>query len=312
MVKVAVLGAGINGLSTAYQIKEKYKNFEVTVISPEFTPNTTGDGSGGLWLPYLTSSSNELIEKWSSETLEYLKELWLTGTVHICLAPVYELCTQKKNFKQPPWLKVVYGYQELNDRQLETYSRRYNTRYEAGHTFTSFVVPPPRVLAYFQEQFQRAGGKLVQAKPTSLQDPMLKEYDIIINCTGLGARYLVPDDKVVPIRGQIAKVDASWIKEVTFDDLGHYIIPNVDMCVLGGTRQDRYDTTIDLKDVEFIVNGAKKILPGLKHAKLKTHWSGLRPGRESIRLEPEHINGKLYIHNYGHGKSRLFQHKDPN
>lgn len=39
-----------------------------------------------------------------------------------------------------------------------------------------------------------------------------------------------------------------------------------------------------------------------QYAKLITHWVGLRPGRERVRLEPEERRGKLYIHNYGHGK----------
>lgn len=45
-----------------------------------------------------------------------------------------------------------------------------------------------------------------QGTVKSLTDIQLRDYDVIINCTGLGAREIVPDDKVHAIRGQILKV----------------------------------------------------------------------------------------------------------
>ncbi|CAG5059094.1 unnamed protein product [Parnassius apollo] len=35
------------------------------------------------------------------------------------------------------------------------------------------------------------------------------------------------------------------------------------------------------------------------------HWIGLRPGRDAVRLDAEERDGKIYIHNYGHGGSGL-------
>lgn len=40
----------------------------------------------------------------------------------------------------------------------------------------------------------------------------------------------------------------------------------------------------------------------LQYAELIQHWVGLRPGRDEVRLETEEREGKVYIHNYGHGK----------
>lgn len=55
--KVAIVGAGVVGLSCAVKIAESVNssaNIEVCVFSDKFSPNTTGDGSAGLWGPYLT------------------------------------------------------------------------------------------------------------------------------------------------------------------------------------------------------------------------------------------------------------------
>jgi glycine/D-amino acid oxidase-like deaminating enzyme len=49
---VAVIGAGIIGLSTAVLAQEKIPGLHVTIISEHFSPHTTGDGSAGLWMPY--------------------------------------------------------------------------------------------------------------------------------------------------------------------------------------------------------------------------------------------------------------------
>lgn len=54
--KVAIIGAGVVGLSCAVKIAEfvnNNKNVDVSLLSEKFSPNTTGDGSAGLWGPYL-------------------------------------------------------------------------------------------------------------------------------------------------------------------------------------------------------------------------------------------------------------------
>lgn len=51
-MKVAVIGAGVIGMTSALAIKGAFPESDVTVFSSEFSPNTTGDGSAGLWGPY--------------------------------------------------------------------------------------------------------------------------------------------------------------------------------------------------------------------------------------------------------------------
>jgi hypothetical protein len=54
-------------------------------------------------------------------------------------------------------------------------------------------------------RFERAGGKIAKKTVTNFQD-LEHNFDIVINCTGLGAKYLCSDNKLVPIRGQVIKV----------------------------------------------------------------------------------------------------------
>lgn len=61
MKKIIVIGAGVNGLSSAVKIAEFYfrQSVQVTLVSEDVSPNTTGDISAGLWGPYLIGSSPE-------------------------------------------------------------------------------------------------------------------------------------------------------------------------------------------------------------------------------------------------------------
>ncbi|CAG9133223.1 unnamed protein product [Plutella xylostella] len=312
MVKIAVLGAGCMGLGAAVKIKESFPDAEVVILSKEFSPDTTGDGSGGLWCPYLCGSTPvQKLSAWGGETYKLYHKLWLEGGCNICLLPFYSLrhnISKDPNFQETPlWAKDVFGFNLLGPKQLKYFNDLYSSDYVQGYTFTSFIVPPPIILPFLTKRFLNAGGRLVRAAVTSLDDAMLAPYDVIVNCTGLNARTVVPDDKVFPIRGQILKVQAPWLHHAIIDEDGdHYILPNYKSTVMGGTHQEHnYSTKVNDEDTAFIQNGCYKIIPALKNAKILDNWAGLRPGRDTVRLEAEHRNGKLYIHNYGHGGSGL-------
>jgi L-2-hydroxyglutarate oxidase LhgO len=46
VVKVAVIGAGVTGLSVATVLKEKFPNLPITLFADKFSPGTTSDGAG--------------------------------------------------------------------------------------------------------------------------------------------------------------------------------------------------------------------------------------------------------------------------
>lgn len=59
MKKILVVGAGVCGLTSAVQLAEFYNGtVQVTLTAERFSPDTTGDGSAGLWSPYLCNSKD--------------------------------------------------------------------------------------------------------------------------------------------------------------------------------------------------------------------------------------------------------------
>ena len=93
------------------------------------------------------------------------------------------------------------------------------------------------------KQFESNGGKVVLRKVDKISE--LSSYTVVVNCAGLGASQLVEDESVEPLRGQVMRVRAPWVKRMVLDDRddGNYVIPNTDTVVVGGTHQlDDWDT----------------------------------------------------------------------
>ena len=111
-----------------------------------------------------------------------------------------------------------------------------------------------------------------------------------------------------PVRGQVIRVQACWIKYcVTKDYETSYILPLDDCVVLGGTQQyDSYDLEVNENDCQNILEKCCTLLPSLKLAQIVKKSAGLRPIRTNgIRLELEYLNDMKVIHNYGHGGSGI-------
>jgi len=155
-------------------------------------------------------------------------------------------------------------------------------------------------------RFKELGGKILSQHIDSLSE-LTGKYDVVVNCSGFGAKQLCSDHKLVPIRGQIIKVKAPWLKTAFFGDYDTYIIPGFNGTVtLGGTRQyDSYNLNLDKYDSLSIRERCEKLIPSLVGAPVVREAVGLRPHRDPVRVEIELVNdasGALkVIHNYGHG-----------
>ena len=51
MLRIAVIGAGVVGLSTAINIQQRLPDVDITIIADKFTTGTTSHGAGGIFLP---------------------------------------------------------------------------------------------------------------------------------------------------------------------------------------------------------------------------------------------------------------------
>lgn len=61
--KVAIIGGGVMGITTALRLKECMPNCEMTIFAEEFSPKTTSDFSTGYWEPFCFSESDCTVEQ---------------------------------------------------------------------------------------------------------------------------------------------------------------------------------------------------------------------------------------------------------
>jgi len=56
-MRVAVVGAGVIGVTSAFAVKSSFPSYDVKIFADAFSPHTTGDGSAGLWSPFLLNDT---------------------------------------------------------------------------------------------------------------------------------------------------------------------------------------------------------------------------------------------------------------
>ena len=222
----------------------------------------------------------------------------------ITMIPVYRLTSDSNHPGIPCWKDVVLGFRVVGSEELSRLSVEHGRTYASGIHFVSFCCEPTKFLPYLTKRFLAAGGRIEKRKVSNLDE--FNNASLIVNCSGLGSVEMTKDSKFHAIRGQVARVQAPWIYDVILheDDEGNYIIPNTNCVILGGTHQvDDHNLKVSKADSDFIFNGCKKIFPSIQNATTIIEVVGLRPGREEVRLEAEHRQGKpTVIHNVGHGK----------
>ncbi|KAM6968517.1 D-aspartate oxidase [Tautogolabrus adspersus] len=304
-VRVAVVGAGVVGFSTAVCIAQALPYCSVTLLAEKFSPDTTSDGAAGiLWPVTFPDIPLERQRSWFKDSFDHL--LAIAQSQHSPEAGVI-LSSGWKIFKEGPanikplFSELVIGFRYMTDNEMKRFPD-----HKFGYAFTTLKCECSSYLPWLEKRFRKAGGQVEKRKVNSLQE-LSNSYDIIVNCSGLGAKTLVGDSEVYPVRGQVLKVEAPWLKHFIRDGDGKtYIFPGIHSVTIGGTRQeDDWRLNVDEGDTQGILERCSQLEPSLRKAKVLSEWVGLRPGRKHPRVEREvvHLQGRSVpvVHNYGHG-----------
>jgi D-amino-acid oxidase len=165
----------------------------------------------------------------------------------------------------------------------------------------------PVYLDYLLDRLRRAGGQVSLGRVESLAEAA-EQAALVVNCAGIGARALVPDDGVRPIRGQLVVIENPGVEEFFSEDTGPspdlmYICPHGRTVVLGGTAQDGdWNLEPEPAIADAILRRCSEVEPRVREARVVEHRVGLRPTRPSVRVEVEVLpGGSRIMHNYGHG-----------
>ena len=292
-MQAIVIGSGVSGLTTAIRLQEA--NWHVRIWTAASALSTTSSVAAAIWYPY-KADPPERVLPWGAQTYDELARLADDPATGVRMRAGIELWRAPQ--PDPWWRSAVSHIRRARPDELPPI-------YRDGYVFTVPVIEMPLYLPYLAARFTADGGTIETRALESL-DGACAVSDLVVDCAGLGARELVGDATLMPIRGQIVRVRNPGLERFTLDeDDPHgvtYIVPRSADCILGGTSQDgEDDTTPDPLTAEQIRQRCIALEPRLAEAEILEHKVGLRPGRPAIRLEREQRGACQIIHNYGHG-----------
>ncbi len=294
MKRVAVIGCGIIGLTAAIRLQKA--GYHVQIIARDLPPTTTSNKAAAIWEPYKAEPKDK-VAQWSAETYDrYVSEYKIPAAG---VSEVELIAVSKSSLPPPFWLRPAYPFRRLSPGELPA-------GYQDGYAVMVPFIHSGRYLDYLLQHFATKGGDIALRHLSSLAD-IGPGFYAIVNCSGLGARTLVRDEKVYPIRGQLAVVSRPGPARFIVDDTSYadpvYVLSRDNVCILGGTAEERSDLGDEDRDTREIILARCRVLdPALADSIFLRPVVGFRPGREEVRLEvdPEATSPRI-VHNYGHG-----------
>jgi D-amino-acid oxidase len=294
---VLVIGAGVSGLTTAICLAEAGRR--VTVAAADPPPRTTSAAAGAIWGPHLVGLDDR-VDKWSLRTLATLTELAADPATGVRLA-TGTAATRGGQSDAVDWVAAMDGARPCAPAELPA-------GYAGGWRVSVPSVSMTVYLGYLVARLTRAGGEVRTADFGSLAEAAAwTTAPVIVNCTGIGARRLVKDNDLVPVRGQVVIARNPGLSEffLGVGDAPHdlsYFVPHGDLLLLGGTEETgNWSLDPDPATAERILRGCAAAEPRLAGVEVIEHRVGLRPTRPSVRLDEESLDGRRVLHNYGHG-----------
>ncbi|HWG93343.1 MAG TPA: FAD-dependent oxidoreductase [Mycobacteriales bacterium] len=293
-VRVAVVGAGVVGLTAALRLAEA--GHVVRVVAARPPAETTSAVAAALWYPY-RALPQDRVTAWSAVTYRVLRGLVREPAAGVRLRAGRELLRQPAG--DPWWRDAVPDLDRVPPAELPP-------GYADGYRLLAPVVDMSVHLPWLVDRLAQHGVPL-EVRPLDDLDAADPDADVVVDAAGLGAGPLAGDGSLVPVRGQVVVVEQVGVEEWLLDQTDPaalaYVVPRERTVVLGGTAQvGATGTEPDPATAREVVARCARLVPAVAGARVVAHRVGLRPTRPSVRLEAGVLpSGRPVVHDYGHG-----------
>jgi D-amino-acid oxidase len=235
---VAVIGCGGVGLATARLLQRR--GAAVTIYAKDLPPNTTSNIAGAQWSPAESYDTDAVAPGFMDRfaraaRLSHREFQNLVGDYYGVrwIENYYVADRPPRNRRQGSSAHIEDLYPD--SRELGPREHPFPGSYVSR--FVTMLIEPPIYLNAVLRDFLLAGGKLVVREFPDLAAVAALPEPLVMNCTGLGAKALVGDTDVMPIKGQLTiLLPQAEVDYITLTDR-LYMFPRRDGVLLGGTHE---------------------------------------------------------------------------
>jgi len=293
--KVAIIGAGVSGLTCGVVLAER--GYRTAIFAKDVGQQTTSSVAAAVWFPYHVEPAEKVIPL-ALETYKVLLDLVRFPESGVSII-------ESRQFLRIGEIEIPDWAIPLGASVIPSEVEGSLESFESGFSLRTPLTDTTIYLDYLAARFRKAGGKIrVNVRFEKLED-VDREFDLVINCAGIGARELVQDADLEPHRGQVAivpKIEGLSAAIVCDDEPLMYAIPRTNDCVFGGTNELSDNLTADPATTSRIVGECSQVL-NIDKPRVLAERVGLRPFRKpGVRIERGRLrDARTVIHNYGHG-----------
>ncbi len=294
---VLVIGCGVSGLTTGLCLLQA--GYKVHIWARDLPPHTTSNVAPAIWFPYRAYPIDR-VTNWGKIAFQKFKELQFVEGSGILVSKIIEF--KPVASPDPWWVTAVDGFRHASVDELPA-------GYADGFVFTAPVIDTSIYLDYLMRTFLAQGGQIEQRTITDLAEAFAQS-EVVVNCSGLGARQLAGDQDLHAARGQVVRIKHNGFRQVLMDEEGPnqlaYIVPRTHDIILGGTFEEHNESLApNSEQTQAILRHCANLAPefaSIAPEDILDVYCGVRPVRSTVRVEAEQVApGRLLVHNYGHG-----------
>ena len=273
-MSVAVIGSGVIGLTVASELRRRWPRLRVTVYAKELdVRRTTSFKAAGQFEPsgiyeeyetdegrnilanYLRRSRNRIVElgdasRWPHYGIAFRRNYTLNHRI-----PAFDTHTPLDVVPKPR--TGTLPFRSLN---------------VAGREYRTWLINPTILLTRLVSDLKRSGVPFRRRMFTDVQSFAELRENIVINCTGHGAKALVQDDQMLARRGHLVLLRRTLAKQFYFLSGGcvnyrtMYVFCRHRDIVIGGSVQDGNESELANSDDDWvfrkIIENARNVFDG--------------------------------------------------
>jgi glycine/D-amino acid oxidase-like deaminating enzyme len=205
---VAILGSGVMGLTAATELRTTQPDLRLTIYSREVDPQrTTSFVAGGQFEPsgiyheYVDGNRQDVLADYLRRAHRKISRLHHSGD-----GTAFGIAERKNYTLEQPQSALDV----CTPRDIVPAPRLGRLPFERlrvpGREYTTWLMNPRILLPRLATDLRNAGVPFVQRELVDRTEVSALAENIIVNCTGYGARRLFQDENVIPKRGHLIRL----------------------------------------------------------------------------------------------------------